>query len=138
MAVALGLTTATGRGRVRGIRFTTLLLVQAGLFAGIEIAERMASSGLSIASLQHHLVDHGLGAILMVGLLVQVVTAWFGSAASALVAAIADRLRKAPPRRRIAISFPLALAGRAPVGRRVTAHGTRGPPPIVVPTAMTA
>jgi uncharacterized protein YcnI len=128
IALALGLLSGLGRGRARGVRFTTLLLLQAGLFAGIEIAERIASSGLTVASLQHHLVDHGLAAILLVGALIQVLTAWFGSTVSRVVASVACRPRPAPSRRRLAHSRLAPFAMRVPAPRMVRAQGSRGPP----------
>jgi hypothetical protein len=131
IAIALGVLGGLDRGRTRGVRFTTLFLLQAGLFAGIELAERLASSGLSVASLQHHLIDHGLAAILLIGTLVQIVTAWFGSTVSRVVAAVARRLRTAPPRRRLAYRRLAPAAVRVPAARGVRSHASRGPPSIL-------
>jgi hypothetical protein len=128
IAIALGVLGGLDRGRTRGVRFTALFLLQAGLFAGIELAERLASSGLSVASLQHHLFDHGLASILLIGTLVQVVTAWFGSTISRVVAAAARRLRTAPPRRRLAHRRLAPATVRVPATRGVRSHGSRGPP----------
>ena len=110
------------------MRFTTLLLLQVGLFAGMELAERVASSGLTVDTLWHHLTGHGLAAILLLGTLIQVMTAWLGSAVSRIVAAVAERLRSAPPRRRLAHPHLVPVNATLPVARPVRAHGSRGPP----------
>ncbi|MFN8620405.1 MAG: hypothetical protein U0869_06630 [Chloroflexota bacterium] len=128
VAVALGLLGGAGRGGSRGIRFTTLALLQVAIFGGLEIAERVASSGLTVESLPHQLIAHGLAAILLLGSLIQVVTAWLGSALSRVVAAVAERLRPAPPRRRLAHRHLLPAVVRLPAARPVRAHGSRGPP----------
>jgi hypothetical protein len=128
VALVLGLLGGTGRARSRGVRFTTLALLQVGIFAGLEITERVASSGLTIETLPHHLVAHGLAAILLFGSLIQLVTAWLGSAVSRMVASVAARIRSAPARPRIAQRHLLPIAscpGRAHPAR---AHPTRGPP----------
>lgn len=131
VAVALGLVRGSGHGHRRGVRFTTLLLLQVGLFAGMELAERVASSGLSVAAIRHHLVDHGLAAILLLGVSIQVITAWLGSAVSRVVAAVADRLKAAPPRRRVAHPHLVPANATLPAARPVRAHGSRGPPLLV-------
>jgi hypothetical protein len=137
VAVALGLVRGTGHGHRRGVRFTTLLLLQVGLFAGMELAERVASSGLSVASIRHHLFDHGLAAILGLGVGIQVLTAWLGSAVSRVVAAVAERLRAAPPRRRVAHPHIVPANATLPAARPVRAHGSRGPPSLVAPGFQT-
>lgn len=128
VAIALGLVGGSGRGRSRGVRFGTLALLQVSLFAGIELAERVASSGLTVDTLWHHLVAHGLAAILLLGALIQVITAWLGSAVSRIVAAVADRLRPARPRRRLAHPHLVPVNATRPAARPVRAHGSRGPP----------
>jgi hypothetical protein len=128
VALALGLVGGAGRGRSRGVRFTTLVLLQVALFAGLELAERVASSGLTVDTLWHHLTAHGLAAILLLGTLIQVATAWLGSAVSRIVAAVAERLRGAPPRRRHAQARPALAEATLPAARPVRAHGSRGPP----------
>jgi hypothetical protein len=120
-----------GHGHRRGVRFTTLLLLQVGLFAGMELAERVASSGLTIETLWHHLADHGLAAILLLGAFIQVATAWLGSAVSRIVAAVGERLRAAPPRRRLAHPHLVPVNATLPAARPVRAHGSRGPPFLV-------
>jgi hypothetical protein len=136
IAVALGLLGGLGRGRARGVRFATLLVLQAGLFGGIEVAERIASSGLTLESLPHHLIDHGLAAILIVGTLIQVVTAWLGSAVSRVVAVVGRRLRTASPRRRLAHPRLAPVTLRVPAAQAVRAHGSRGPPPLAADPYM--
>jgi hypothetical protein len=138
VALALGLLAPTGRGGSRGVRFLTLATLQVVLFAGLELGERIASSGLTLESLPHQLVDHGLAAILLLGGLIQVVTAWLGSAVSRLVAVVATRLRSAPPRRRRWHRSLTPPVVRPPMGRRVRAHGSRGPPLLVPPTGIPA
>lgn len=137
VAVALGLVRGTGHGHRRGVRFTTLLLLQVGLFAGMELAERVASSGLSVAAIRHHLFDHGLAAILVSGVAIQVITAWLGSAVSRIVAAVAERLKAAPPRRRVAHPHLVPTNATLPAARPVRAHGSRGPPFLVAPGFQT-
>jgi hypothetical protein len=137
VAVALGLVRGAGHGHRRGVRFTTLLLLQVGLFAGMELAERVASSGLTVETLWHHLADHGLAAILLLGTLIQVATAWLGSAVSRIVAAVAERLRPAPPRRRLAHPHLVPVNATLPAARPVRAHGSRGPPFLVAPGFQT-
>ena len=131
VAVVLGLLGGTGRAHRRGVRFTTLALIQVGLFGGMELAERIASSGLTIDTLPHQLSAHGLAAILFVGNLIQLVTAWLGSAVSRAIAAVAERLRPAPPRRRLAHPHLVPVSVSLPAARPVRAHGSRGPPLLV-------
>jgi len=128
VAIALGLLGGARRDQTRGVRFTTLVLIQVGLFAGLELAERIASSGLTIDSLEHNLTGHGLAGILLIGSVIQVVTAWLGSAVSRLVAAVAERLAAAPPRRRLAHPHLVPVSVSLPAARPVRAHGSRGPP----------
>jgi hypothetical protein len=138
IALGLGVLSGLGRGRARSVRFTTLLVLQVGIFAGLEIAERAASSGLTLASLQHHLVDHGLASILVVGTLIQVVTAWFGSTVSRVVAAVARLRPTTPPRRRLAQRRLTPAIGAPPLARPARSHATRAPPRLVaVPTPTT-
>lgn len=137
VAVALGLVTGTGHGHRRGVRFTTLVLLQVGLFAGMELAERVASSGLTVDTLWHHLTGHGLAAILLLGTAIQVITAWLGSAVSRIVAAVAERLKAAPPRRRLAHPHLVPVGATLPAARPVRAHGSRGPPFLVAPGFQT-
>lgn len=132
IALGLGLLGGVRRDHARGVRFTTLLLLQVGLFAGMELVERVASSGLTLDTLRHHLADHGLLAILLLGGAIQVVTAWLGSRVSRLVAAVAERLRPAPPRRRLAHPRLVPVSVSRPAARQVRAHGSRGPPALVM------
>ena len=136
-ALGLGFLGSIERGRARSVRFTTLLVLQLGLFAGLEIAERAASSGLTLGSIQHHLVDHGLAGILVVGSLIQLVTAWFGSTVSRVVAAVARRRPAAPPRRRLGQRRLAPATVRTPLTRAVRSCGSRAPPRLVSAPSLT-
>jgi hypothetical protein len=128
VAVSLGLLGGTRHGDARVARFTTLLALQLGLFAGLELAERIASAGLTLASLEHHLFDHGLAQILLVGSIVQVVTAWCGSRVSRAVAAVARMFGARPARRRLAHRRLVHVLARAIGAPPRSAHAIRGPP----------
>jgi hypothetical protein len=126
MAAGLGLLRRR-RTPPRGVRFALLATLQVSLFVALELGERLGS-GLTLDTLGHQLVDHGLGHILLVGGLVQLVAAWLGSALSRLVADGACEPGRAEPRtlgphRRVA---PVEALVR--VGSPVLAHGSRGPP----------
>jgi hypothetical protein len=133
IVTALCLMSVTSRGRMRHVRFTVLLVLQVGTFTGIEIGERVAASGLTVDTLWHHLIDHGLASILLVGAIIQVVTAWFGSAMSRVVAAVADRARRARARRRGAQPRRAILAACAYIPPSVLVPWSRGPPPWSLP-----
>jgi hypothetical protein len=129
VALVAGWLTASQRGRGRGVRFGTLFVLQVALFAGLELSERVAASGLSLASLEHHLVDHGLAGILVLGTAIQVATAWLGSAISRAVAAVAAARRsRARPRRRPSHRRQLPIAFPAPRAAFARAHRSRAPP----------
>lgn len=68
-------------GRPRAVLFRTLALIQITGFVAIELGERL-STGLPPSQLGHQLVDHGAWQVLVVGVLIQVMTAWLGSAVS--------------------------------------------------------
>lgn len=137
VALGLGLLGGFRRDPSRDVRFTTLLLLQVGLFAGMELAERVATSGLTVDTLWHDLTGHGLGAILVLGIAIQAVTAWLGSRVSRLVAAVAERLRAAAPRRRPAHPHLVPVSVSRPAVRPGGAHGSRGPPALLVRTVPT-
>lgn len=136
VAIVLGLVTSSGRGDSRGVRFAALAAIQVSLFGGMELAERFAS-GMTLDTLPHTLIDHKLALILVVGTLLQLVTAWLGSALSRAVAAVGHRLRAASPRRRRAIPHLLPAIVPLPAARPVRAHGSRGPPHWVASPAHT-
>jgi hypothetical protein len=111
----------------RGVRFAFLATVQLGLFVTLELGERVGA-GLTLDSLGHHLVHHGLSQILVVGVLIQVVAAWFGSALSRLVAVAA---REPGSARTPVVARSRALVAvrtRARAMAPVLAHGCRAPP----------
>lgn len=137
VALTLGLLGGVRRDHSRGVRFTTLLLLQVGLFTGMELAERVASSGLTVDTLWHHLSGHGLAAILVLGSAIQALTAWLGSRVSRMVAAVVERLRPTAPRRRLAHPRLVPVFVSLPGARPVRAHGSRGPPSLVTPTLPT-
>jgi hypothetical protein len=72
----------------RGVPFALLASLQIGLFVALEVGERLGA-GLTIDSFSHHLTDHGLGEILVIGSFIQLLTAWLGTRLSRLVAAAA-------------------------------------------------
>jgi hypothetical protein len=127
VAIVLGLLTSSGRGGSRGVRFAALAAIQVSLFGSMELAERFAS-GMTLDTLAHQLIDHRLALILLVGALLQLVTAWLGSALSRAVAAVGRRMRAVSPRRRGAIPQLLPASVPVPAARPVRAHGSRGPP----------
>ena len=136
VAVTAGLLGSARRGGSRGVRFATLALFQVGLFTSLELAERIGT-GMTIESLPLHLVAHGLASILVLGSLIQLLTAWLGSAASRLVATVAGRLRPAPPRRRRAAPRRIRVLALPPAARPVRAHRSRGPPSLVASAVPT-
>jgi hypothetical protein len=112
----------------RGVRLAFLATVQLGLFLMLEMGERIGA-GMTLHTFGRHLVDHGLAQILVVGALIQLVTAWFGSALSRLVA-VAAREPGSPQRpRSFARSGALVPVVACPRARApLRAHGSRAPP----------
>ncbi len=112
----------------RPARFRTLASLQIGAFVGVELLERLAM-GLSPADIGHALIDHGLWLVLATGVLVQLVTAWLGSAASRAVVGLRPAAtRRRPPQRGTRPPI-LSLREARPFrtsGRR--AHAPRAPP----------
>lgn len=101
VVVVVGSWRATNTGRSRGVRFRRLALLQVAAFVAVELGERLMS-GHSVDMLGHELTDHSLWLILIVGVAVQVVTAWLGAAASHhLVAALAQAPVASPTRGRV-------------------------------------
>ena len=131
VALLLGLLGGTGRASSRGVRFTTLALLQVAVFSALEIAERLGD-GVPLAHLHHELLQHDLGPVLLSGALIQLVTAWLGSAVSRLVADLGGRIRAAAPRRRLSHPRLVPLAAVRPVARTARAHRSRGPPRLLV------
>jgi hypothetical protein len=130
VALAAGLLSGSTRGGSRGVRFVVLAVLQVALFTGLELSERLAV-GLTPGS-HHGFVDAGLAAILIVGGLIQLVSAWFGSAASRLVSVVAARLRRTLPVGHGAHPRPLG-AGRVRSSGQLPARlAIRGPPLLVV------
>jgi Zn-dependent protease with chaperone function len=127
VAVVLGLLAGTGHARARGVRFAALAAIQVVLFGGMEIAERV-TSGMTIDALPHVLVEHQLAAILVVGTLLQLVTAWLGSVVSRAVADVARRLARVRHMARRASHRPLPVIELLPSLRAVRAHRSRAPP----------
>jgi hypothetical protein len=111
----------------RGVRFALLATLQVSLFVALELGERLGS-GLTLDTLQHHLVDHGLAEILLVGGLVQLVAAWLGSALSRLVADVVREPGRMQPRRLGPHHRVLPIVSRVGVGAPVRGHRSRGPP----------
>jgi hypothetical protein len=127
VVLLLGLLGGAGHAASRGVRFTTLVLLQVALFSALEIAERLGD-GLALAQLPHALLQHDLGPVLLLGALIQVFTAWLGSTVSRLVAGLGRRVRPAAPRRRLAHPRLLPVVAVRPVARPAGAHHSRGPP----------
>jgi hypothetical protein len=130
VSVALGLLSGSSRGGSRGVRFAVLALLQVTLFCGLELSERLAVE-LTPEPHHHGLVHQGLAAILIVGGLIQLVTAWFGSAASRLVQAVAARLRGTAPVRPGARSRPLVATRTLPSVQPAPRPAIRGPPMVI-------
>lgn len=124
--VVVGSWLAARTGRPRAVRFRRLAAVQVAVFVVVELGER-ALAGYSPLDLWHALVDHGLWLILAVGIVGQVITAWFGAAASRRLAAATRTSPSRPPRSRrvprIAIPVETAVVRRPFRVRR-----SRGPP----------
>lgn len=130
-----GLADGRSGARARGIRFGLLALVQVGLFIAVEISERVLVAG-SPRILAHELAAHQLLAVLSVGVAIQLLCAWLGSAASRIVARAAARLRHAPRVPAAAHARPLPDARLRPAARRPRALPIRGPPsPVLLPVA---
>jgi hypothetical protein len=96
--VAIGAALAASDGQPRDVRFRRLAVIQVGAFMVMELGERILA-GYSAPDLSHALVDHGLWLILVVGIVTQVITAWFGSAMSRGIASATTRSRPRLPRR---------------------------------------
>jgi hypothetical protein len=133
VVTAVGLIGRHQRGSDRGVRFLVLATLQVGLFAGLELAER-AGVGMTLETLPHHLLDHGLAAILLIGTLVQLLTAWLGSAVSRFIAAVAGRLRALRRPRRRQPARVAASSSSRPTARGARAHGIRAPPLLASPS----
>jgi hypothetical protein len=122
IAVAAGLVSGR-RGGSRGVPFRTLATIQVTTFVAIELVERAA---MGADTFVHELFGHGLWMVLVVGILVQLVTARVGSTASELLAEAAtprvDRPRR-PRRPTVLPERRFALATRA-----LVLHPGRGPP----------
>jgi hypothetical protein len=127
VVVLLGLLGGAGHAASRGVRFTTLALLQVAAFSALEVAERLGD-GLALAHLHHELLHHDLGPVLLLGALIQVLTAWLGSAVSRLVADLGRRVRAAAPRRRLSHPPLLPVVVARPSVRLTGAHRSRGPP----------
>ena len=131
VAIAAGL---LGRGRAgerRVVRFGLLALLQVALFLTLEIGERVAA-GMTLRTVPHELAAHHLGAILAVGVAIQLLAAWLGSALSRAVARVAERLGRPAPYGRLR-PLPLSLpASPIPPSPALVAGGIRGPPTLRV------
>jgi hypothetical protein len=134
--VAIGGWLAARTSGPRDVRFRRLLALQVAAFVAVELGER-ALAGHSALDLWHALADHGLWLILLVGILAQAVTAWFGSLASRGLAGATEDIPASRPRharRATIIAIPLRsmAAGRLPRPRQ-----SRAPPTsIATPVPM--
>jgi hypothetical protein len=137
-AVIVALAVAIGAGmlgpqRGRGIGFTGLARIQVTAFIAVEFGERMAA-GMAGTALVSEFFDRGLWLILLIGILVQLITARLGAAASAAVAAAAAAVWAGdqPPR---PVSRPRILVvppPRRPASLPSVIHGARAPPASIV------
>jgi hypothetical protein len=119
--------TAARIGRPRVARFRRLVVIQASAFVALELGERLLA-GHSPLDLAHELGEHGLWLILVVGVTVQVITAWLGSAASRGIAGLArTRAAVRPGRVRRTSCAPLP-ARHLPAARRIRDNASRAPP----------
>jgi hypothetical protein len=128
--VVIGAWLAMRTGGSREVRFRRLAVVQVAAFVVVELGERTLA-GYSPLDLWHALIDHGLWLILAVGIVAQVITAWFGSAASRRIAAATQSTPGLPrPSRR---APRVTIPQRSTVARRpvLTPHG-RAPPASLV------
>jgi hypothetical protein len=126
VAVLAGFVGSRGHQR-RVARFRMLAGIQVGAFLGIEVAERLAH-GVTPTEILHQLTDHGLWLVLVIGVAAQLLTAWFGSAASRFIADAAHqgpRRRSALPPRPGSLRPLVSHLASTPV---VHAHGSRAPP----------
>lgn len=134
-ALVAGLADGRGGTRPRGVRFGLLAGVQVGLFIAVEVSERVLAGG-SARILLHEVAAHQLLAILAVGVAIQLLCAWLGSAASRAVARVAGRLRCPPQVAAADPAHPLPDARMRPAARRPRDLPIRGPPlPVLRPTA---
>ena len=99
LAVALG-AGMLGPRRGRGIAFPGLARIQITAFVAVEVGERLVA-GMDGAALVRELLEQGFWLILLIGILVQLITARLGAAASTAVAAVAAAVAavERPPRR---------------------------------------
>jgi hypothetical protein len=135
LAVVLAAVVGARSGRPRVARFRTLALVQVGAFLVMEVGERLVT-GMSPVAIGHELLDHGLWLVLATGILVQLLTAWLGSAASHHLAAATSQTRLDVRQRRgraplVAIPSVVVAARRPGSLRR-----SRAPPVRVIPTTV--
>lgn len=131
VAIAAGLLGRRRAGERRAVRFGLLALLQVALFLALELGERFAG-GMTLRALPHEVAVHHLGAILAVGVAIQLLAAWLGSALSRAVARVAERLgRTVPtgPLRPLRLPVP---AGSIPPSPALRAGGIRGPPALGV------
>lgn len=125
LAAVLAAVIGSRTGRPRAARFRTLAFIQIVAFLAMELGERLVA-GLTLAAIGHELFEHGLWLILATGMVVQVATAWLGSAASRHITAATIpgpspmRRRQRPPllpRPSVAALWPrpvIVPRGRAP------------------------
>jgi len=123
--VVIGGWLAARAHRPREVRFRLLVAIQVTAFIVMELGERVIA-GYTAPDLWHALVDHGLWLVLAVGIVAQVVSAWFGSAASRAIAAatttrslVLGRSRSlshviAPSHEDVVRWSPIGWRGRAP------------------------
>jgi hypothetical protein len=133
LAVLAAAVVGVRNGRPRSARFRTLAAIQVGAFVAIEIAERL-TAGDTAARLGHELMDHGLWLILVSGILVQLVTAWIGSAVSRGIADATGPVARTTPRpSRRAPALDLAIE-RVCDRRPLSLRRDRAPPrPVASP-----
>ncbi|MBX3030275.1 MAG: hypothetical protein KF809_08955 [Chloroflexi bacterium] len=134
LAVVLAAVVGARSGRPRVARFRTLVAIQVGAFLAMEVGERLAA-GLTPVAIGHELIEHGLWLVLGTGILVQVVTAWLGSAASRQMAAATSRSRLDPRQRRRRTPL-LAIPSAVVAARRPwSLRRSRAPPVRVISIA---
>lgn len=131
VAIAAGLLGRRRAGDRRVVRFGVLALLQVALFLALEIGERVAG-GMTFRTLPHELAVHHLGSTLAVGVAIQLLAAWLGSALSRAVARVAERLgRPGPFARPRPVQLPLPVI-RLVRPTALVAGGIRGPPTLRV------
>jgi hypothetical protein len=128
VVVAAGLALLRRReSPARGVSFALLASLQVGLFVALEIGERLGA-GLTIDSFSHHLADHGLGEILVIGCLIQLLTAWLGTRLSRLVAAAALEDAGSESWRLGPITRVVAWVATLEATEPIRSHRSRAPP----------